>query len=335
MEEKVLFKLRENPGSFVSGEKLSEYMGVSRAAVWKYINSLKKEGYIIEASSKKGYKLVAGTDILNEYEIGSNLNTTCIGRKIHFLGSVDSTNNHAKKIAYEGAQEGTLVVAESQTSGKGRLGRSWASAEKKGIWMSVVLRPQIPPEDVHIITLAAAVAVVKAIEESTGISAGIKWPNDIILNNKKVCGILTEMTCEMDSVDFAVLGIGINVNHSYCDFPDEIRETAISLKEYLSLDGALIECPLIRSEIIKKILFDFEQIYIKIRNSNFTEIIEEWKKYSVTLGKEVKVIFKNDTYMGIAKDITKDGRLVVECTDGVTREIFYGEVSVRGIMNYV
>ncbi len=335
MEGKVLLKLRENPDNFVSGEKLSEYLGVSRTAVWKYINNLKKEGYIIEASSKKGYRLVSGQDILNEYEIGYNLDTRIMGKRIYCLSSVDSTNNYAKKLAFEGAEEGTLVLADFQTSGKGRLGKSWASANKKGIWMTVILRPKIPPEEVHIITLAAAVAVVKALEGSTGISAGIKWPNDIILDNRKVCGILTEMTCEMEAVNYIVLGMGINVNQSYEDFPCEIRETAVSIKEYMIKKDMKFSREFLRNEIIQKILFELEQIYIKISNGDFTDIIDEWKKYSVTLGKEVRAISKSNTFTGIAKDITKDGRLIVDCTDGVTREVFYGEVSVRGILDYV
>lgn len=335
MEGKVLLKLRENGNSFLSGEKLSEYLGVSRTAVWKYINNLKKEGYVIEASSKKGYRLLPGQDILNEYEIGLKLETRIMGRKIHCPGSVDSTNNHAKKLAFVGAEEGTLVVADSQTSGKGRLGKSWASADKKGICMSVILRPVIPPEEVQIITLAAAVAVVKALEGSAGISAGIKWPNDIILSNRKVCGILTEMTCEMEAVNYVVLGIGINVNQSYEDFPHEIRNTAGSIKEYLIEKGVEYTQEFLRCEIIQKILFELEQIYIKISNSDFADIISEWKKYSVTLGKEVRVISKSGTYTGIAEDITTDGRLVVGCTDGVTREVYYGEVSVRGMLDYV
>ncbi len=336
MREKVLLKLKENQSNFVSGEKLSECLGVSRTAVWKYVNELRKEGYVIEASPKKGYKLVPPVDLLNGYELGYKLDTDILGRKIHYLRTVDSTNNYAKKLASEGEREGTVVVAETQTAGKGRLGRSWSSAGKKGIWMSLILRPQIPPDVVQIVTLAAAVAVVKAFEKGIGVTAGIKWPNDIILDGKKVCGILTEMSSEMEAVNFVVLGIGVNVNQLQEDFPDEVRSTAVSLRIYRGKHESGEICLLHRSEIIKKILFELEQLYIKINNSDFKGIIESWKRYSVTLGKEVRVILKNSSiYEGTAKDITKDGRLVIDCVDGVTRELLSGEVSVRGLLDYI
>jgi BirA family biotin operon repressor/biotin-[acetyl-CoA-carboxylase] ligase len=332
--EKVLMKLKENENCFVSGEKLSEYMGVSRTAVWKYINELKKEGYSIESSSKKGYKLLPSQDILNAFEVRCNLNTEVLGKKVVFLSTVDSTNEYAKKLAFEGAVEGTVVLAENQVCGKGRLGRAWASADKKGIWMSIVLRPEVPPEEVQLITLAASVAVVKALRESTGIEAGIKWPNDIILDNKKVCGILTEMNSEMEAVNFIILGIGINVNQLTEDFPDEIKKTAVSLRAYSQNVGTGTYF-YNRSEIIKKLLFELERIYIKIISNDLKEVTEEWKKYSVTLGKEVRVLTKGDTFTGMAEDITKDGRLVVACADGIKREILSGEVSVRGLLNYI
>lgn len=335
MVEKVLMKLKENENCFVSGEKLSEYMGVSRTAVWKYINELKKEGYSIESSSRKGYKLLTPHDILNGFEVRCNLNTEVLGSKVVFLSTVDSTNNYAKKLALEGAGEGTVVLAENQASGKGRLGRTWDSADKKGIWMSVILRPDVPPEEVQLITLAASVAVVKALRESTGIEAGIKWPNDIILDNKKVCGILTEMNSEMEAVNFIILGIGINVNQLKEDFPDEIRDTAVSLRSYSQNKGNFDTCFYNRSEIIKKLLFELEQIYIKIVNSDSNEVVEEWKKHSVTLKKEVRVISKGDMFTGIAEDITRDGRLIVTCDHGVKREILSGEVSVRGLLDYI
>lgn len=333
MKARILQKLRENISEYISGEKLSEELRVSRTAVWKYIRELKKEGYEIESSSKKGYRLVCVPDILSREEIGYGLNTKKIGKDILYFDVIDSTNNYAKKIASDGCEEGTVVVADRQTSGRGRLGREWNSLEKAGIWMSVILRPTIAPEDVQVITLAASVAVVSAIKEVTGIQAGIKWPNDIVLGGKKVCGILTEMNSEMERVNFIVLGIGINVNQLTDHFPPELRDIAISLKAFACEEN--IEAVFRRSDIIKSILSHLERVYYKINMDCTVDIINEWRKYSVTIGKEIKVIIKDRQYIGIAENITDDGKLVVNCMDGVKREVLSGEISVRGILGYV
>lgn len=334
MKNDIIKKLTENINDYISGEKLSEELKVSRTAVWKWIKELKKEGYVIESSSKKGYRLSMTPDIINEYEIGNNLNTRIIGREIHCFSTIDSTNIYAKKIAQEGCPEGTLVVADQQTLGRGRLGREWSSMDKKGIWMTVVLRPCIGLEDVQIITLAASVAIVKALKEALQIEAGIKWPNDIILNGKKVCGILTEMSMEVDRVNFLVLGMGINVSHSKDDFEDQLKDKATSLKIFTE-ENALQKGGLLkRSELIKIILFYLEQIYDNVNNGTLNYIIEEWKKFSVTLGKRVVISYKDKQYEGIAKDITKDGKLVVLCDDGEIREVLSGEISVRGLLGW-
>jgi BirA family biotin operon repressor/biotin-[acetyl-CoA-carboxylase] ligase len=340
MKEKVLQALKENTQEYVSGEALSELMGVSRTAVWKYISELKKEGYVIESSPKKGYRIMPVYDMLNEYEIRWGLKTKIIGRDIRYFNAIDSTNNYAKKIAYEGCDEGTVVVADCQTAGRGRLGRAWDSAGGKGIWMSVVLKPSIAPENVQIITLAASVAVARAIAGTCGIRTGIKWPNDIVLDGKKVCGILTEMNSEMERVNFLVLGIGINVNHEEGDFPDEIKDRATSLKCYADSgreaskkEGHGSVFP--RSQIIGRILLELEEMYSKINKGFTDEIIDEWRSYSATLGRKVKITGRDGEYEGTAKDVTRDGKLVVDCTDGITREVVSGEVSVRGLMGYV
>lgn len=340
MKSIILEKLKTGNGLYVSGEALSEEIGVSRTAVWKYIKELRNEGYIIESSSKKGYMLVSTPDILNEYEIGCNLNTGFIGRHVQYFNVIDSTNNYAKKIAEEGCAEGTIVVADRQTSGKGRLGKLWDSADKKGIWMSIVLRPSVAPGEVQIITLGASVAVVNAIYETTGIKAGIKWPNDIILDDKKVCGILTEMNSEIERINYLVTGIGVNVNQENNDFPDEIRCIATSLKHFADKGNSEVknimpEGTFKRSEIIRSILFELEKIYSTIESGCTEKIISAWKENSVTLGKYVSITFRNAQYTGIARDITDDGKLVVECSDRVTREVAAGEVSVRGVLGHV
>jgi BirA family transcriptional regulator, biotin operon repressor / biotin---[acetyl-CoA-carboxylase] ligase len=327
----ILHKLEENRDTYVSGECLSEIFGISRTSVWKHIRNLKKEGYLINASSKKGYKFTPASDILNTYEILGGLKTEFIGRKLLFFDSLDSTSNYARKIASEGCENGTVVAAETQTRGRGRMGREWASTPGKGIWLSVVLKPSAAPEEVLAITLAAAVSVVSAIKKATGIEAGIKWPNDIILSGRKVCGILTEMVSEAERVDFIVIGIGINVNQDLLDFPMELREKAISLKLYSQKpDSNKNDLPANeihnRSGIIRELLYELELAYKKINAGMVPEIISDWRLHSVTLGREVKVAVRNMEYKGIARDIENDGRLVIECLDGTIRRISSGEV---------
>lgn len=337
MKDCILKRLKGTGSQYVSGEMLSEDLGVSRTTVWKCIKELRKEGYVIESSSKKGYKLISAHDVINSCEISYNLGTELLGRKIHCFDVIDSTNHYAKKIAFEGCDDGTVVIAEQQTAGRGRLGRQWHSAGKKGIWLSVVLRPEIVPSDVQMITLAAAISVVSAVKEATGIVSAIKWPNDIILDNKKVCGILTEMNSEMEQVNFVILGIGINTNQDTEDFPEDIRDIAVSLKTFLnkSRTEPAIHKSIDRSKLIRALLVELDRVYRMVRNGDIHNMIDEWKKYSVTLGKEVSITVKNETYRGIANDITMDGKLLVKCSDGMIREVVSGEVSVRGLMGYV
>ncbi|HEX3028318.1 MAG TPA: biotin--[acetyl-CoA-carboxylase] ligase [Clostridia bacterium] len=337
MKAKILKVLKENQGKFVSGEMLSSIFGVSRTAIWKHIRELRKDGFVIESSSKKGYVLQTSPDILDPFEIVQNLSTEVIGKRILRLDSIDSTNNYAKKKASEGCEDGTAVIAETQTSGRGRLGREWNSSDKKGIWMSVILKPDIAPEEAQIITLAASVAVVKAVKSVTGIDTAIKWPNDVILDGKKVCGILTEMNTEIDRINYIVVGIGVNVNHEKADFPEELRDKAVSLKMFSKddMDSKKVLCENYeRNMIITSILFELEQKYSKIKKGFFRDIVEEWKLYSATIGKEVRVISRNSEYIGVAIDVAPDGKLIVRCSDGETREVASGEISVRGIMGY-
>ena len=273
------------------------------------------------------------SDVLNSFEISEELKTKALGRNVVYLDRIDSTNNYAKKIALEGCEEGTLVVADYQTCGRGRLGRDWNSPDKKGVWMSLVLRPDIPFEEVQIITLAASVAVVQALYDIAQIEAGIKWPNDIIIKGKKVCGILVEMNMEIDSINFLVLGIGLNVNQQKDDFSQELLDKAVSLKMHME-ETLNTQKILKRNELIAAILLKFEEIYDKVKSGAFEDIISEWKRYSVTLGKEVNITYKDEQYRGVAEDITKDGKLMVKCEDGTVKEVFSGEISVRGLLGY-
>jgi len=309
MRYEVLEVLRNNFGNFVSGEYLSAKLGITRTMIWKHIRALRDEGYVIQSSSGKGYMLESVPDILNTFEIKYGLNTKYIGSEIHCFNTIDSTNTYAKKIANEGCKDGTLVIAETQTAGKGRLGRTWKSKSKKGIWMSIVLKPEILPSRIQIITLAASVAVVHGIKKVTGISTGIKWPNDIISDGKKVCGILTEMSSEPDRVNYIVVGIGINVNHDAADFDDEIRHRAVSLKMLKSVYSDVPVENIRRSDLIKAVISELEQLYEDIKNGRTKDVLNHWRRASLTLGKEIKVFSGGCEYRGTALDITDDGKL--------------------------
>jgi len=325
LKDLILHKLKEKH-SYVSGEELSNSLGVSRTAVWKHINELRKEGYIIESSSKKGYLLVGVPDILDKRELVIREGQQ-IGRELFHFDEIDSTNNYAKKIANEGCPHGTVIVAERQTMGRGRVGRQWQSDNSGGLWFSIVVRPDMEPERVQVITLAASVAVVEGIRKELGVNCGIKWPNDIILNSSKLGGILTELSAEPGHVNYIVVGIGINVNQSLSDFDIELQNKATSI--FISTGK---QCS--RVKLLGSILRSFEEIYCTLLEGRAEEIINKWNSYSVTIGKEVKIFIKNIEYIGTAQSIASDGKLVVKCKDGKTMNVSAGEVQVRGLMGY-
>lgn len=329
MRKKIIEILRKNFYNHVSGERLSEELGVSRTAVWKNINTLKGEGYIIESLPRKGYILRETPDILSEIEIQNGLDTKILGKEILHYDSISSTNDIAKEWALKKEKEGLVIIGEEQLKGRGRRGRNWESPKGTGIWMSILLRPDISPKDGPKFTLLSAVAVTKAIKEVTGIEGKIKWPNDIIINNKKVCGILTEMNAEIDFINYVIIGIGINVNGAREDFPKEVQHRAISLSQ---VKGELVS----RKEIVRKILENIENYYLEfIQSMDFSDILEEWKGLSCNLGKEVRAIVKGREIIGQAIDINKDGSLILKTKDGEAVEIIYGDVKVRGIDDYV
>lgn len=325
MEKLIIERLREQK-EYVSGQALSEILGVSRTAVWKHINDLRKEGYQIVSSSKKGYKLVSSPDVLNQREIRV-LDGQLVGGKIIYFDKIDSTNNYAKRTANDGCPDGTVIIAERQTQGRGRIGREWDSDNAEGVWFSVILKPNIDPEKIQIITLAASVAVVEAIRNELGIICGIKWPNDIILNGCKVGGILTELSAEPGHINYLVIGIGINANQEICNFNKEIQQKAISLKMY---SGKKIN----RSGLLTRMLESIDNVYKEIQTGNSEKIIDRWKNYSVTIGKSVKFMVSEIEYVGIALSVAENGKLVIQCNDGQIREVSAGEIQVRGLLGY-
>lgn len=328
MKEEIIKLLKENENNFISGEKISESIGVTRAAVWKYIKAIKEEGYEIESVSRKGYKLTSSPDLLTFEEISPNLKTRFIGRNFVHLDTIDSTNNEAKKLAIDGSPEGTLVISEEQTMGRGRLGRNWVSPKHKGIWMSLILRPEINPIQVSKITQVAAAAVCMALIEM-GIRTLIKWPNDIVLNDKKVCGILTEMSGELNRVNYVIVGIGINANIDKDEFPEDLKPIASSLKIEI---GNYIK----RKELVRRILNNFEELYEELINEEtIKKSIEICKDNSALIGKEIKIIEKGKETRARALSLNEDGKLIVQYKDGKVDELISGEISVRGLYGYV
>ena len=322
MHKKILKELKK-ADRYISGEELGEKLGVSRAAIWKGIQKLKEQGYQIEAVSNKGYYFVPEQDVYNEIEIKEALNTVKIAKEIYFYEQTDSTNNCIKTLAREGKQEGVIAVAEIQTAGKGRRGKKWQSPKGTGVWFSMLLKPHIMPSEAPVLTLLAGLAVCRAIRQQTALQSKIKWPNDILISDKKVCGILTELDAEMDSVHFVITGIGINVNME--TFPEELKQTATSLRIE---KGQTIS----RKNIIKAVLEEFEKIYLQYeKDCNFLPFREEYKKYCVNIGKELQV-FSKQPFVAKGIDITEQGELLVQKQTGEKVVVFSGEVSIRNMI---
>ncbi|MDF2873874.1 MAG: birA [Sporomusa sp.] len=321
MRTAILEVLKHNSGQYISGEDISHTLKVSRTAVWKHIRALKEDGYEIEAHPRLGYALRQNTDRLLPAEIKAQLTSDILGREIHYFSETDSTNNEAKRLATNGCQEGTIVVAEAQGSGRGRLARGWFSPPGKGIWLSVVLRPPFGPMEAAKCTLMAAVAVNRAINEVTGAGCGIKWPNDILCNGRKVVGILTEMSAEMDAINHIVIGMGINVNIEPQEFPSEIAATATSLS---IASGHQVP----RVKLLTAILAELENVYNIVKTSGFVPVLADWKSQSITLGQQVDVRGVDRSFTGVAIDIDADGALLIETPQGLER-VLAGDVSIR------
>ncbi|GBG57246.1 bifunctional ligase/repressor BirA [Sporomusaceae bacterium FL31] len=321
MRTRILNLLRQRSGEYLSGEEIARQLDVSRTAVWKHMQELKQEGYAIDAHSRRGYSLRQAPDLLLPAEIQAAVKTKILGRDIRYFTHIDSTNNEAKKIAAAGAAEGTIVVSESQNSGRGRLSRGWYSPEHSGIWLSVILRPAFSPQEAPKCTLLAAVAITRAIRGLCKVDCGIKWPNDILYDGKKLVGILTEMSAEMDAINHIVIGMGINVNIAQQDFPVELQDIATSL-------SIILGQPISRIDLLCEILLQLEELYIQAIDTGFSGILNEWRKYSITIGQTVDVIGVNRKFTGIAVDIDEDGALLVE-TDNGRQKVIAGDVSIR------
>ena len=322
MRSAILQILKDKSPEPVSVEDLAKKLGITRTAIWKHIQALKKEGYEIEAYTKKGYVLTGVPDKLLPAEIGQHLHTEFIGRHIAYEETVVSSNEVLKKLAGQGAVDGTICVAEEQTGGKGRLRRGWFSPKGKGLWFSVLLKPTFLPQDAPQMTLLSAVAVVRAIREICHVDARIKWPNDVLLSGRKLVGILTEMSAEFGHINYLVIGIGINVCVPKEMVPEDLRESAVSIEDVCG-------CHVDRAALLAKVLDYMEEYYEIACKQGFAPIFDQWRKFSATLGKQVKVISPNKIYTGTAVDIDETGALLVRKEDGTTETVLAGDVSIR------
>lgn len=322
MRNEILDYFRKADGNFVSGQQISKDLHVSRTAIWKHINVLKERGYIFESSTRKGYRLIYAPNLLTPLEIDSALHTETFGRHVVYLESTQSTNEEAKKIAREGAEEGTVVVAEEQITGHGRLARGFYSPFAKGIWFSLILRPKFFPMEASKCTLLAAVGVCRGIRRMGLADAGIKWPNDILVHGKKLVGILTLMSASMEKIDYIIMGIGINTGIKKNEFPEDFREGATSfLNEGINVS---------RKDLLAAILGELEKEYSIAQDEGFDKVLDDWRALSVTLGQEVRVIFGDDSYTGKAVDIDRDGCLLVN-TGSEVKRVIAGDVSIRPV----
>lgn len=322
-----IIRLLKDENGYVSGQELCERLGVSRTAVWKVIKRLQSEGYKIEAVRNKGYHLIETGNAMTEAEIKSCLGPGILGQEVVYYQETDSTNTRAKYLAEEGAGEGTLIVAESQRTGKGRRGKSWSSPPGASVYMSLVLRPDITPVQASMLTLVTALGVSEGIRSLAGVTPQIKWPNDLVLDGKKLCGILTEMSTELEIIHYVVVGIGINVNTE--KFPPELTATATSL--WLETGRRLS-----RASLIGAVVGSLEQYYTKFLSVKDLSILkEDYESRLANAERPVTVLDPAGAYRGICRGIDRQGALLVEREDGTLCRVLSGEVSVRGIYGYV
>ncbi|MBN3547870.1 biotin--[acetyl-CoA-carboxylase] ligase [Fictibacillus barbaricus] len=321
MKEALLHMLTENEGQFVSGQEISNKLNCSRTAIWKHISELRNNGYSIEAVQKRGYRLITSPDLVTAEEVSLYTGKGSFGKKIVYQPSVKSTQEIAYSLARDGAPEGSIVLADEQTGGRGRLGRAWQSPAGTGIWMSLILRPEIPLQKAPQLTLLIAVAASKAIEKVTGLEAAIKWPNDLLINGKKTAGILTELQAEADSIHSVIVGIGMNVNQESKHFSEEIAQIATSL----AIEGGKTYK---RAEVIGYLLQEIESLYHQYLQNGFGVIKLLWEARAFSLGKRITARSVTGSITGYAKGITDEGVLLLEDDTGRVHSIYSADIEI-------
>ncbi|WP_240413844.1 biotin--[acetyl-CoA-carboxylase] ligase [Paenibacillus periandrae] len=309
INEQLIHLFVSNPDVFLSGEELSNKLACSRTAVWKHIERLRAEGYVFEAVPRKGYRFISKPDKLDIGHILEQLQTRVLGRKILYYDEVESTNTLAHAMVLEGAEEGTLVIAEHQTTGRGRMGRKWHSPKGKGLWMSLVLKPQITLQFAPQLTLLVAVALCRSIRKLTSLQVGIKWPNDLLIDGKKISGILLESSADEEKLQHVIAGIGISVNLDLDDFPEELRSVATSL----SIEAAQ---QIDRTQLLCQFLLELETLYELYHEQGFAPVKLLWEALNVSLGCTVRSQGPHGVIEATAEGIDDAGALVVRLADG-------------------
>jgi BirA family transcriptional regulator, biotin operon repressor / biotin---[acetyl-CoA-carboxylase] ligase len=322
-DAQILTALRNAGDGAVSGAELSEKLGVTRAAIWARIEELRKLGYGIEAGPHFGYRLVSAPNMLHADDLLARLGKTkVVGRDLRVFQETTSTNDIAEKLARDGVKEGAVVFAESQTKGRGRLGRPWISPAHKGLWFSVLLRPDLRPQETTQLTVVSATALARAIESETGLKPEIKWPNDILIRGKKVAGILTELSAELDHVKYVIIGIGVDVNLGAAEFSAELRKTATSLKLEAGRDVS-------RPELAVAILRELDQDYARVTAGNFAAVADEWEERCSTLGRNVVIRVGDRQIRGRAESLGEDGALLLRTEHGHMERVTGGDVTLE------
>ncbi|WP_085992049.1 biotin--[acetyl-CoA-carboxylase] ligase [Oceanobacillus senegalensis] len=316
---KLIEILSNNKDQYISGQDLSEKLQISRSAIWKHMNELKKDGYEIEGKSKKGYRIIQFPNKLSENTIKWGLKTNWLGKEVIHRESVNSTQIIAHDAARDGFPNGTIVVADEQTKGRGRITRSWHSRRDKGMWLSMVLRPEIEPNLAPQLTLLTATVLAEVLESYTNIKPQIKWPNDILVNKRKVAGILTEMQAEQDRIWYVIIGVGLNVNHNEKELSEVIKREATSLKLETNKEWAL-------KEIIQEFLHTFEKSYEYYLENGFSNIKRKWEHYGFKIGQEISIKTFNEEWNAPFLGISEDGALVTKTIDGNTTKLYSAEI---------
>ncbi len=323
-EAEIIRLLKAGKDSYISGQALSAALGVSRTAVWKHIEKAREMGFSIEASPSKGYRLNTSSGApFNGVEVSSGLSTEYIGRNIYFYGSLDSTNRKAFELGRAGEPEGAAVIADTQTGGKGRLGRRWESPAGVNLYTSIILRPAIPPRHAHNLTFVAAVAVAETVERFSPVRPTVKWPNDILLDGKKAAGILLEMDSEPDRVHFVVAGIGVNINMKEADLPETLRVKATSLYE---IKGESTD----RAGFAGVLYSGFEKWYKIYKEKGFSPVMEAWKGFFASVGRPVTVRSFDTVIEGVCLGVDADGALLVRTSTGAEERVVSGDVDQGG-----
>ena len=321
IDDEILRLLKSHPES-LSGETISRHLNLTRTAVWKRIGNLRNSGYVIEASTRSGYRLIRAPDLLLPSEILPILQTRWMGKRIHYFNTLDSTNSTAYQLALKGAGEGEAVIAESQEKGRGRMGRQWVSPPFLNLYLSVILRPKLPPHQASLMTFMAAVATADAMEGYSGVSPIIKWPNDLLLRKRKVAGLLNEIHSETDRIHFVVLGMGVNLNMDEKHFPPELRDKATSLKEEMGR-------PVSRKDFVGHLFKSLEQWYEIFLKEGGAPVLKAWRDRARIQGKEVRVTSFGEVLIGRAVEVDSDGALILQTKGGVQKRIVAGDIEYR------